>query len=323
MNYRIRLYEKGDEYQIVRLFKEVYNKDLTVEQWMWKYLGQGNLRVWSAVALNENGELIAHYGGIPVRMTFRGRHIIGCQCVDAMVREDFRAKKIGIPQTEGVFYKLSNLLYDTFGTFFYAFPGDVYYNWGRKAGHIEECMDVPDYRYDCGRGAHASRITHHASRFYSLKPIGWTDQRIDELWGRVEGEIGWAVVRDREFIKWRYETNPFYKHKIYGLEGLFSRRLSGWVVLRENGDDLMITDSVFEDGSLEPLLRKVAGLGCSMGKKQVRMWLPDRYKKGLLSEGFEPIDIRTWMPNFIRFKVAEPEEIRQNLYYTMGDTDFL
>ncbi len=153
LNCTMRLYKKGDEHQIVKLFKAVYGRDLTVEQWRWKYLGQGNLRVWSVGAFNENDELIAHYGGIPVRMIFRERHIIGCQCVDAMVRRDYRAKELGITQKEGVFYKISNLLYDTFGTFFYAFPGDVYYNWGRKTGHIEECMDVPDYRYQCSKGA--------------------------------------------------------------------------------------------------------------------------------------------------------------------------
>jgi len=315
---RIRLYQKGDERRIVGLFKEVYGKDLTVEQWRWKYLGQGNLRVWAAVALNENDEMVAHYGGIPVRMIFRGRHITGCQCVDAMVREGYRAKEQGIAQSEGIFYRLGNLLYDTFGTFFYAFPGDVYYNWGRKAGHIVECMDVPEYRYGC-----SSRVTHHASRFYSLKPIEWADKRIDDLWNRVKGNLGWTMVRDRELVAWRYATNPFYKHTIYGLEFLFSKRLSGWVVVRENGDDLMVMDMVFEDSALEVLLRETIHLAFSSGKRQLRLWLPYRYKKRLLSTGFEPVDIRTWMPNFIRYKVAEPEEIRENFYYTMGDTDFL
>ncbi len=319
----VRLYQNGDEQQIVRLFEEVYGKPLTIEQWRWKYLGQGNLRVLAAVALNEQDEIVAHYGGIPVRMIFRGRHITGCQCVDAMVRKEYRAREQGIPVTEGSFYRMGNLLYDTFGTFFYAFPGDVYYNWGRKTGHIEECMDVPEYRCDCSRRSGASRITHHASRIYSLKQIDWADKRIDDLWNRVKGNLGWTMVRDREFVEWRYATNPFYKHAIYGLEFLFSKRLSGWVVVRENGDDLMAMDLVFEDSALKVLLRETINLAFSSGKRQLRLWLPYRYNKRLLSTGFEPVDIRTWMPNFIRYKVAESEEIRQNFYYTMGDTDFL
>lgn len=316
MNCKIRLYQQGDEDQIVNLFHEVYGKPLTIEQWRWKYLGQGNLRPWAAVAENEKQEIVAHYGGLPVRMFFRGKHITGCQCVDAMVRKEYRAKEQGIHQTESAFYKISNLLYETFGTFFYAFPGDVYYNWGRKTGHIEECMDVPEYRYDCWRGV-------HASRFYSLKPIDWGDERIDDLWDRVRSNIGWAMVRDREFLEWRYKSNPFYQHRIYGLEKAFSRKLSGWVIVRENGDDLMVMDLVFEDGGLEALLRETINLGCSQGKKQVRLWLPYRYKARVLSTGFEAFDIRTWMPNFVAYKVAESEEIRQNFYYTMGDTDFL
>lgn len=313
---KIRLYQKGDEHKIVRLFEEVYGKPLSVEQWKWKYLGQGNLRVWAAVAENEKQEIVAHYGGLPVRMIFRGKHITASQCVDAMVRKEYRAKEQGIPQTESAFYKISNLLYNTFGTFFYAFPGDVYYNWGRKAGHIEECMDVPEYR-------NAPRIVHHASRFFSLKPIEWADEQIDDLWDRVKGNLGWAMVRDREFLDWRYKSNPFYQHRIYGLKHIFSKRLMGWVVVRENGDDLMVMDMVFEDSAFDALLRESISLGCSLGKRQVRLWLPHRYKARLLSIGFEAFDIRTWMPNFVAYKVAESEEIREKFYYTMGDTDFL
>jgi len=315
---KIRLYKKGDEQQITGLFQEVYGKNLTIEQWKWKYLGQGNLRVWAAVAENENQEIVAHYGGLPVRMFFRGRHIIGCQCVDAMVRKEYRAKEQGIPQAGSAFHKISNLLYETFGTFFYAFPGDVYYNWGRKTGHIEECIEVPEYRHDC-----SSHMTHSAVRLYSLKPIEWTDIRIDELWDRVKGNLGWAMIRDREFIAWRYKSNPFYQHRIYGLEKVFSRKLSGWVIVRENGDDLMVMDMVFEDGALEVLLRETIHIGRSMGKKQVRLWLPERYREKLLTLCFQQVDIRTWMPNFVAYKVAESAEIRENFYYTIGDADFL
>ena len=315
---KIRLYKKGDEQQIIRLFKEVYGKYLSIEQWQWKYLGQGNLRVWAAVAENEEQDIVAHYGGLPVRMFFRGRHIIGCQCVDAMVRKEYRAKEQGIPQTRSAFFNVSNLLYETFGTFFYAFPGDVYYNWGRKTGHIEECLEVSEYRHGC-----SSHMTHSAFCLYSLKAIEWKDKRIDELWGSVKGSLGWAMIRDREFIEWRYKSNPSYKHRIYGLEKAFSRRLSGWVIVRENGDDLMVMDMIFEESALEILLLETINIGHSMGKKQIRLWLPERYRENLLSSCFERVDIRTWMPNFVAYKVADSAEIRENMYFTMGDTDFL
>ena len=312
----IRLYERGDEIQIVRLFQEVYGKPLTVEQWRWKYLGQGNLRVWAALAFNSAGELVAHYGGLPVRMIFKGRHITACQCVDAMVKKGYRANDLGIAQTEGIFYRLGNLLYDTFGTFFYAFPGDVYYNWGRKTGHIEPCLDVPEYRLNCDTKPIGSSL-------YRLKVISWDDSRVDKLWRKVQKDIGWAMVRDREFIEWRYQKNPFYNHTLYGLENIISRRLLGWAIVREDGEDWRIMDALFIPSSMEILLSKVAAAGSGMNKKHVKIWLPDRFKERLLAMGFVPHDIHTWMPNFVRFKTADTKEIKDNFYYTMGDTDFL
>jgi hypothetical protein len=312
----IRLYRKGDEHHIVRLFQEVYGKPLTVEQWRWKYLGQGNLRVWAALAFNNKGELVAHYGGLPVRMFFRGRHITACQCVDAMVKKGYRANDLGIAQTESIFYRLGNLIYDTFGTFFYAFPGDVYYNWGRKTGHIEECLTVPEYRLNCDGNLRSSSL-------YRLRVIGWDDSRVDELWRKVEKDIGWAMVRDREFIDWRYNRNPFYKHVVYGLEHIISKKLHGWAVVRDDGEDWRIMDAVFISTCMETLLAKVAAAGSGMNKKQIKIWLPDVFKQRLQAAGFNSYDIHTWMPNFIRFKTADTEEIRDNFYYTMGDTDFL
>jgi hypothetical protein len=315
-NYTIRLYQKGDEEQIVQLFNEVYGKPLTIEQWRWKYFGQGNLRVWAAVALDENGAIVAHYGGLPVRMIFKGRHITACQCVDAMVKESHRAKSLGIPQTEGAFYRVCNLLYDTFGTFFYTIPGDVCYNWGKKTGHIEECITVIEYRYNV-----QNPVTTRG--FYSLRPILWGDERIDNLWHNVSHGLGWVMVRDREFLHWRFETNPFYQHYLYGLEHLFSRKLLGWGVYRENSDELLLMDLVFEERALDVLLMKFVRLAHSLGKKQVRLWLPQRYHPILETAGFEPYDIRTWIPNLTRYKAAEASEVKEKLYYTMADTDFL
>jgi hypothetical protein len=314
---KIRLYEKGDEHQIVRLFKTVYGKDLTVEQWQWKYLGQGNLRVLSAVSVNERDEIVAHYGAVPVRMRFRGSTIIACQLVDAMVLKGYRAGDLGLSKKQGLFYKLGNLLYETYTTFFYAFPGIVYYSWGRKAGHIEESIEVTEYRTKCKDRGKMNTL------LYSLNPLAWTDERIDDLWSEVRNSLGWTVERDREFLKWRYRENPFYTHSLYGLQSIFSDSLLGLVVIREEGDDIMVMDLVFKDEKLETLLLKTANSFSGKGKNMLRIWIAERYGKRLVKSGFEPFNTGTWIPNFIHVKVADSKEIKDNLNYTMGDTDFL
>ena len=76
----IRHYEKGDEVQIAKLFEYVFHQTMTVEQWRWKYDGQGLYDNKSAVATNEEGGIIGHFGGIPLRMWFKDRFssLSGC-----------------------------------------------------------------------------------------------------------------------------------------------------------------------------------------------------------------------------------------------------
>jgi hypothetical protein len=313
----VRLYREGDEKQIVRLFRTVYGQDLTVEQWRWKYLGQGNVRAYAAVGVAPDGEIVAHFGALPIRMRFRDRSIQAFQLVDAMVKAEWRAKTLGLPPNQSIFYRLGCLLYETYTTFFYAFPGVVYRSWGLKAGHIEDALVVVEYRCRCGD------VRRNAGRGYALKPLNPLDPRIDSLWLDVRESLRWSAARDREFLRWRFAANPFRAHRFYALVHPFRRGLLGWVVLRDDGRDVRVMDLLFRDGMLPALLARTARVAGRNGAEHLRLWLPDRYRATLLAAGFAAVDIQTWMPAFRHVRVADPDEIRPNLYYTMGDTDFL
>jgi len=90
----IRLYKAGDEMGIVKLFKEIFNREMTLEEWRWKYTGQGNKKVYSSIAINENNEIVAHYGGVPHRMIYHGKEVYGLSIGDVMVHPAFRGLKL-------------------------------------------------------------------------------------------------------------------------------------------------------------------------------------------------------------------------------------
>jgi len=90
----VRLYQDGDEHGIVRLFREVFGREMTLDEWRWKYRGRGNRKVYSSVGVTDSGEIVAHYGGMPHRMTYHNREVYGLAIGDVIVHPKFRGFKL-------------------------------------------------------------------------------------------------------------------------------------------------------------------------------------------------------------------------------------
>jgi len=307
----IRHYEKGDEVQIARLFDSVFHQTMTVEQWRWKYEGQGFLNQKSVVATNEEGGIIGHFGGIPLRMRFKDKVIVGYQGADVMVDEKYR----GLPNRRGVYFNICRFFYENLPSFVYGFSNLDHLKLGMLLGFFEKAIAVND------TVIHAAK---HAIPLYNLELMGWEDSSINALWNQVSESLGWGIVRDTAFLKWRYGHNPFRSYKLYGLKKRFTKGILGWIVTREGSDDeLFIMDMIFRDEHFENLLKKIMSMAYKHGGKKVILWLSGKYYERLRSMGAAFFKRGTYITNCVWVKMCESTEMEQNLYYTMGDTDFL
>lgn len=283
---------------------------MTVDQWKWKYTGQQPLEHKSVVAVGSDGKIGGHWGGLPVRMWFRNRQITAYQAVDVMIADEYR----GGLKKSSLYFKIGSYFYENIPSFVYGFANRDHLRLGRLFGFFEDCITVYDNIIPASK---------HRLPFYKLEPVAWDERDIDSLWDRFRQKAGWALVRDVSFLRWRYETNPFHEYKILGLRKIFRKGILGWLVIREEGDNLFVMDMICRCGYAGYLLKKMASEARAQGRDKVVLWLGGKYGREMISCGCRQVQRGTYLPNFIWERRCDCSEMSENFHYTMGDTDFL
>ena len=311
----IRPYREGDEHGIVSLFKEVFSREMTMEEWRWKYIGQGNRAC--AVILEDAGTgLIAgHYGGIPLRMLHDGRVIKGIAVGDTMIHPGYRSF-IRFKKMQQLFMR--EMVADS-AVLFYGFSPDTVIRLAvERLGIYDRVGPV----YEA-----AKEVSFHnaPARFlYKLFPLDPRDRRVDRLWDTVKHEFRLSAIRDSAFLTWRYAESRLFSYEVWGLRKRWSQRLLAVAVVRKDPSDrLLIMDMVSSRDVLEPLLLKVENLASAMGRRRMALWLPHDYHAFLREKGFAVTDTGATIPTFKHPAVLTKEEIYEKFFYTMGDTDYI
>ncbi|MDH5202642.1 MAG: GNAT family N-acetyltransferase [Nitrospirota bacterium] len=309
----IRLYKPGDEQGIINLFKEIFKREMTLEEWQWKYTGRGNKKVYSSVTVNENNQIVAHYGGIPHRMMYQGREVYGLAIGDVMVQPHYREFKL--------FRELAALVPDEAAIdgfiLGYGFPQERLLRLSEKLGLYEKIEDVFEANKEVQFHKNMNRL------LYKFFPMTYDDKRIDILWESVKKDFGLSVVRDREYLKWRYEKHPLFSYELWGLRKRWGRRLQGLAVLRKEEDKMLIIDFVVSDNLFSILFQKIENYAFSLGKKNLSLWHPEYLTDKLTELGFSINKTVTCIPRTTHEKGLKKEDLKGKFFYTMGDTDFL
>jgi len=314
----IREYRLGDEYGIIKLFKEVFGRDMSIEEWQWKYRGQGNDKVLAVVLEDRESGIVGYYGSITLRMIRDGKEIKGVAAGDTMIHPKHRSFVR--------LKKMRNLWVDESlresVIMFYGFSPE------RIVKLAVERLGIYDTAEPVYEAAKDVRFNNDPSRFlYKLSPLSFDDGRIDELWDKAKHQFKLSVIRDSAYFQWRYKNHPLFSYEIWGLTRRWSSHLAGLAVLKkEDSDNLLLMDMVFREKNLAPLLKKVENLAFSIGKKKMGLWLPYRMHPELETLGFisrpSGATIPT-MPQSGHPSTIKKDEVVANFYYTCGDTDFL
>ena len=311
----IRLYQRGDEIGITRLFHEVFGREMSLEEWRWKYAGRGNKKVYSAVAVNAEDGIVAHYGGMPHRMIYQGREVYGLAICDVMVHAGHRGFKL--------FKEVASLVPEEAvkdGIILgYGFPNERALRLPEKLGLYEKIEDV------CEANKEARFWNNSARYIYKLFPLSYDDRRIDGLWDEVKGNQVLSVVRDRDYIRWRYQRHPLLRYELWGLRRRWGRRLRGLAVLRneEEKERFLITDFVCPANEMDALFQKIENVVCAAGGKRLTLWHPAYLEEEMIRMGFSVGYAGTAIPRTTHEQTLRKEEIAGRFFYTMGDTDFL
>ena len=315
MSIDYRPYQEGDEDAIRALFSEVFGREMSPQEWRWKYPERGAGKVYAVVGVAEDGTLAGHYGGTPFDMVYHGKIIRGMLLGDVMIRPRYR----GIRTFRRLTHAMEEFMYREGLLMVYGFPNEQTLMLpSEKLGLYDRVEDVFDFWKDAVLLSSSDRLK------YKLFPMDFGDAATDLLWRRIENEMGLAIVRNREFLQWRYERHPFYRYELWGMRRRWERSLLGAAVIRrEPPDTLLIIDVLCPRRYLGALLSKTENMAAASGAKKVRLWLPSFLHHVAARRGFQRGACVTTIPCTTRPGFLTAKEIRDVFFYTMGDTDFL
>jgi hypothetical protein len=278
----IRTYKEGDENRIFDLQKAVYpleNYDLKSWLMWWRWKFKNNPSGSSIICIADNdGIIVGLYAAIPVALKIGTETIFIYQSLDNWTHPEYRR--------QGIFTALANKMFDEIeknGTgIIFGFPNETtlkpdvdklnYFivtqmpllvdplNWRNSlrllisnrflleiSKRIGELLQKLFYRVQISPNIEGLTITR----------VNCFDDRINILWNKVSDQHKIAVVRDKDYLNWRYSSpDIIYSRYIAERDGA----ILGYIVVRckqeRNVKTGLILDFLAE--SEEPLMCLIA-----------------------------------------------------------------
>lgn len=251
-NWILRPYNKGDETKIVELLQSVFPEEMSsvdVKWWEWIYKNNpsGDPVIWVA----ENGDkIIGHRAYIPAKVKLGSKTVIAGQAINTATAAEYRRR--------GIFSELiSESLIEANErgwAFIYNFPNEYSYPGYLKAGWDNVCKisrlikvlrpeQVCEATFnDKGWVTKVSSLLGQVYlKFFPpsgdisvendlcIKRESNFDSKYDHFWQEFSKDLKIAIIRNREYLNWRYIENPCGEFTIYSAQK--AGKLLGFTVL--------------------------------------------------------------------------------------------
>ena len=324
--YTIRAFEPGDEEAVNRGFNEAFHLDRPLDEWAWKFPADPDGRL--IMIAEHDGEVLAHYAGVPARLQIEGRVWSAAQIVDV-----YSARKArGSFTRRGVWVQTVDAFFDAFGRsgrspLLFGFPSPRPLRLGvLQLGY--DAMEPQPIRYLSRRPSAPSAGLRR--RLYRAELARDWEPRLDALWQDVSGQYPVAVVRDAHHAAHRLAGRPGVRYHRFLLFPRFSFRAVGFVVFRSDGGRVRWVDLVWDHrhpGALDLASYLSAGLAAQTGAELEELWLngDDEGRARLERRGFEEAPEPGKLVMVAR--AFDPEvdlkAMAAKIYVTMGDSDLV
>jgi len=333
----IRPYQPGDEIRLVQLFKRVFGVERTLDRWCWQFRDNPIGEQYIRVAVTNSGDLVGHYGGVPVMANWAGERLVLTQVVDVMADPAIRG---GLSQRSGIFGRmLASYIQECLGpgraALGFGFPPIGNLRLGRQMGYREL------HRVQSLVKRIAER--HSFSLPMSIAALGWVVEEVvdlrpvDRLWLLCQPELPVAIIRDSQYLGWRYSQQPETRYHVIVVRRRLSRGWAGLAVLRlgvgkelaflgQDDTSACIVDwlvPTYERLASELLLAKCEAIGRENGMRCLHAW----FRPGsvhwnfLTARGFQPELTPMYLTARSGIEGLSLEWAKEHWYYTMGDSD--
>ncbi|WP_157842668.1 GNAT family N-acetyltransferase [Bacillus alkalisoli] len=277
----VRRYKQGDAPKIRNLFKKVFQKEYTEKMWKWKFECNFDEKQEPWVLVYEEGNAILGHISLWVNdaYVYGEKKKIGLR-IDTMVDPDSRGKGIYEKLNE---YLLKEAKKDNI-EFLYGFPAPKAKELFIKHTGAEHMIDMPRYISilrpfilmssklpilsvgkkldDIIFRRRKKKLENKDSSNYEIKEVNRCSQEFDELAENTKDMYKAWLVRDSNYLNWRYIQHPEKDYKLFGCYE--QEKLVGYIVIGKSSNVAknittgIILDFLFieKDGISELLLNK-------------------------------------------------------------------
>jgi len=253
-----RKLEKKDEAQLSELHKEVFGVVRDRAFWDWKYYQNPAGEHAMYVAIDPaSGSIVGEHGTIPMRIKVGDVEGISTQGVDIVILPQY--------QKGGPFFRLHELATEEASSraaFTYAFSIKKTYRIFTRLLHfkgvcpvkkfvkvlnptpfLQKKIRVPVIAALCGRAGklmirffcHRMPETPGGLELFEVKEF---DSTFDEFWQQHPEKQEIMIIRDAQYLNWRYMKNPAAQYTVYALRETKRGSIKGYIVLRTVQEDI-------------------------------------------------------------------------------------
>jgi hypothetical protein len=303
------------------LFAEVFAPNtMSAEHWRWKY-GGGRGRGMEAW---HQGELVAFYGGLPRRISFKGEPRLAMQIVDVMVR----ASERGVLRREGAFFQTAATFLECFvgygsdAILGYGFPTVRALKAARRMGLYGTVGEVHELSWESAPTSEHG--TYKLDSVPRLRVARWS-RAIGRLWDAMQVSLPGAIVgvRDWAFIRSRFIEHPDKVYHYALLRRGWTRRAQALMVLAFQDETCHLRDYVGDMRHLPIAIERLRGYAASRGLKQVKTWITKDFAHVFPEDGRAERALDISVPHSTCTFGPELSEVKGQWWLMAGDTDFL
>lgn len=316
-----RNYKPDDEKLLFDLLHTVWGKKLEISEWeewikgwMWMFSNNpaGNSIIWLA---EHNGKLVGSYPLIMLDMKIGNLQGKGGQIADTMTHPQYRRQGIAFTLGEKALAQLK----EQKALLAFGFPTEEAYPLHMNSGWIDVCS-IQTMVKPLNLGnilnkylAYGKSLIDIFSKFGELplksifgyrKPsmvdgltiskISHFDKDCDDFWDMISKDFNIIVVRNRDYLNWRYVDMPNAKYTLYAAEK--NKKLYGYMVLDYKYHNGLVFGRILD--IVAPLDQEVI-IQCLVSKaiehfKQKKVdaiyssIISSRYRHSFLKNGFIP-----------------------------------
>lgn len=211
----IEPYRDSDKAKVLALMQEIFSSEkmrkaayFNKEFWRWQYLENPYGKAVTMLA-KDGEEVVGQYANIPVNIKFNGTTLISSVTIDLMVKKAYRR--------QGLFRKMAEAandkLLESGIALSFAFPSRA----GSYSGFVEKLgwFRVGDLKTQVKFIFPKFSKDKRRASGIEIDRIGSFSDEADIIWGRLKHSVTIGIIRNKEYLNWRYFKNPSGDYDVF------------------------------------------------------------------------------------------------------------